>query len=313
MTDIIVCPPEHKHQGTCYQDHRCRCANCREYKAALKRRERRLTAYGRYEPPFVDAAPARQHLANLSAFGIGAARVAEVAGIDVSVTQRILYGSRSRTGAKLPPSRRITPIHAAAILAVTASLENISENYPAWPALGAHRRIQALVARGWSYTGLGILLGVTSGAVSQILEHQVITPATHRRIAALYDQLWDKLPDRTTPHAKAAFSRMVHYAEARRWVVPALWDDIDTDTEPPATPYDHTVDDIAVELACSGETVRLNPAERREVITVLHPRKWSDKLMAAHADCDERTVLRIRQELGLEAWDQNELTDRRAA
>jgi hypothetical protein len=45
----------------------------------------------------------------------------------------------------------------------------------------------------------------------------------------------------------------------------------------------------------------------------LHRERWSDGRIADTIGCASKTVERIRDELGLEAFDQNELRDRGAA
>jgi hypothetical protein len=62
-----------------------------------------------------------------------------------------------------------------------------------------------------------------------------------------------------------------------------------------------------------GERVRLTPAERREAVTRLHRLRWSDGRIAEALHCADRTVLRIREELHLEAFDQTTLQRKGAA
>ncbi|MCU1418702.1 MAG: hypothetical protein JWP32_2876 [Schumannella sp.] len=318
MTDKITCPPGHKHgrAGTCYNEHRCRCEACVDHNRLVKRRAYRLRAYGLPTSNLVDAQPAREHIEHLQAFGIGAKQIAVMAGIQHAKVSHILWGSSVATPKRYRPpvpAKRIAQATETAILAVRPDVHALLPTTTI-PARGTQRRVQALITLGWTHTELAHRMGTSPEHLSYILMHQNRVQAwTHLAAMAVFDSLWNVTPPADTRTAQTARTRMKNHAAARRWVPPLGWDDIDTDAEPPATEYDHTVDDIAVELACSGEAVRLNPAERREAIRILHPRKWSDRLMAAHADCDERTVLRIRQELGLEAWDQNELTDRRAA
>ncbi len=61
------------------------------------------------------------------------------------------------------------------------------------------------------------------------------------------------------------------------------------------------VDEIAIELACSGERMRLTPLERREAVSRLVAVKLNDHAIAERLHVTAKTVLRIRQELGLAA------------
>jgi hypothetical protein len=62
-----------------------------------------------------------------------------------------------------------------------------------------------------------------------------------------------------------------------------------------------------VELATMGVHVPLRPAERRQAVQILHARKFSDRLIAATIGCRERTVWRIRHQLGLAAFEHADL------
>jgi hypothetical protein len=316
MTDVHSCPPDHKHgaTGTCYGEHLCRCDECRGSHAIRSRDLTRRKAYGTFDSGLVDAEPVRQHIEMLRGFGMGARRIGTVSGLGRSVIEYIIWG-RAVTSARRHrpaiPAKRVSREYAAKILALKPEIAALDDN-AVIPSRGTQRRIQALVARGWSMVQLANQAGLHRRTIGLITRQPTVHAGTHRRIAALYEALWDTEPDRETAVDKHSYTLSINLAAARRWLPPLAWDDIDNDTEPPATEHDTTLDEIAVELACMGEKVRLNSAERRAVIQILHPRKWSDNLVAAHADCDERTVLRIRQELGLEAWDQTELTKRAA-
>lgn len=301
MTETIICPPDHLHNGTCYGTHGCRCATCTEHKAAIQRTYRRNRAYGR--PTMVDAAPIRRHIRKLQRFGIGIPRLAELTGVDHRTLGAVVYGRRSTSGKFAKPSK-VSAKNAAAILAIAAVPENRDERVGGMNARGAHRRIQALVAAGWSFPKIGAHMGVGGNAVAGTLHRPRISRALHLRIAAAFDDLWDQKPPLETPWDRVAYIRTVNMASARGWVPAAAWNDIDTDPRPASLKrYDSTVDDVAVELAVKGEHVNLNPAERREVVRQLHARRWSDPAIEAHTGIDERTVLRIRQELDLPGWD----------
>jgi hypothetical protein len=74
-------------------------------------RERQIL-YGRWQP-YVDAGPARQHLRTLAAAGIGWRRAARLSAVSTGAVSKILYGGPGQR----PPSQRIRPQTAAAILA----------------------------------------------------------------------------------------------------------------------------------------------------------------------------------------------------
>lgn len=314
-----VCPPDHKHaeSGVCYVKHRCRCEECRAARAAAERRRHRLIAYGRYDNGLVDAAPAREHLLQLRAFGMGYATIAKAAGVGTTVTRTLLYGREDyQNGVQGPRhgevKKRISRANAEAILAVKPDIENMAGG-ALIPARGVHRRLQALVARGWSQSKLAERIGIHPTNFTALMQRGLVKVSTHREVAALFEELWDQLPPHTQWHDAAAFTRTLGFAKARRWLPPMAWDDIDNDVEPPVLDQVDGIDEGAVVLAIQGEPIRLTPGDRREAVTRLHAARWSDTRIAERLRCADRTVLRIRQELGLAAFEYADLVKGSAA
>lgn len=299
----VICPPEHKHDetGTCYVIHKCRCDPCRAGRARRERTRKRLKAYGRYDSGLVDVEPVREHMMLLAEFGLGYKRVARLAGVGVTAARTILWGRQEPGRRKGELQKRIKRDTAEKILAVKPDFGSLAGG-AVIPARGVHRRVQALVAIGWSQSKLCDHLGWDRGNWSLMMKRPGVMVRTHREVAALFDELWDQLPPRDTHRDKIAFSRAKKHAKDRRWLPPLAWDDIDNDVEPPvAEAEEGAIDEMAVDLACMGERVRLTPLERREVVRRLNAAKLSDPAIAERAHVEPRTVLRIRQELGLAA------------
>jgi predicted transcriptional regulator len=262
---------------------------------------RKLQAYGRYESGLVDVAPVREHMVMLAEAGMGYKRVAEVAGLGVTPVRNIIWGRQDAGPRKGEMQKRVKRETAEAILAVQPDIDSLAEGAKV-SARGTHRRLQALVARGWSQSKLAERLGVERGNFGTMMQREQVFARTHRAVAALFDELWDVEPPRDEWRDKIAYSRAVHYAQARRWLSPLAWDDIDTDEEPPVVGDEaDDVDQVAVELACAGERVRLSVAERRAAVAHLHDAGYSDPAIAERLRLTARTVLRIRGELGLAA------------
>ncbi|WIA96439.1 helix-turn-helix domain-containing protein [Curtobacterium sp. MCBA15_004] len=169
------------------------------------------------------------------------------------------------------------------------------------PAVGAQRRLQALVRQGWSQKRLGVHLGWAQQRVNQVLACQRVTKDVHQQIDRLFRDLWDKEPPRTTKWELAAYHRAIRFAEQRRWPRPLDWDDIDHDAGPAAVERaNDDLDESNVDLAVTGVTVPLTPAEKRAAVAALHPQGLNDQEIAARIGCSDRTVLRIRKhQLGL--------------
>jgi len=314
---VFTCPPEHRHAavGTCYVFHKCRCSPCRAARSAAEVRRNKLKAYGRYDTGLVDAAPVREHIELLQAYGMGWKRIGVVSGVGSTAVSSLIYG---RKGSNADPRKGEVLQHTARskaekILAVRPEIHLLSPGARI-PARGTHRRIQALVSRGWSQSKLGALLGVNAGNMGTMLKRPHVTAGFAMSVAALYEANWDTPPPNTDWRDLIAFNRSKRYAAQRRWVAPLGWDDIDTDEQPPADGAEAGgVDDMAVELAMAGEAVRLSSAERRVAVERLWAERWSDARIAERLGITDRTVLRIRQELKLTAFEYGELRQAGAA
>lgn len=301
--DPKICPPEHKHgdSGTCYVHHQCRCGGCSAARSARDGRRKKLKAYGRYDNGLVDAEPVREHILELAEFGVGYKRIAAVSGVGVTAVRNLVWGRQDPGPRKGELQKRVKRETAEAILAVRLDVENLADGGK-MPARGTHRRLQALVARGWSMSKLADRLGMERSNFGLLMQRDQVIARTHREVAALFDELWDELPPREAWRDKIAYSRAVGYAKTRRWLPPLAWDDIDRDEEPPVVDEEgDDVDPVAVDLACAGESIRLSVAERRAAVTQLTEAGYADGVIADRLRLNVRSVLRIRQELGLAA------------
>ena len=309
-----ICPPEHKHAGSlvCYNLHQCRCRPCSTHRMQTEERRRKDKAYGRYDVGLVDAEPVREHLMMLGEYGLGYKRVAAIAGLGITPVRTVIWGRQDPGPRKGEMQKRIKRETAEKILAVKPDVSLLAGGARI-PARGTHRRLRALVARGWSQSKLSDRLDMDRGSFGLMMQRDHVQVSTHREVAALFEELWDQLPPHEEWRDKIAYSRTLRYAREHRWLPPLAWDDIDTDPEPPVPDEDGGVDEIAVELAMLGERVRITPAERRECVRRLHSERWSAGRIADTIHCAVKTVARIRAELGLESFDQNELLDRGAA
>lgn len=311
-----ICPPDHKHDATdtCYNTHRCGCEPCRVRNADRKRLRRRLLAYGRPTTTMVDPGPAREHIAHLREFGMGSRTIAAHAGLDLGRVSLLIWGRRSRaagTGGLIIP-RRIERATADAILAIKPDVALLAP-MALIPARGAKRRIQALSTLGWTHDEMAARLGTQQRHISHILLHQErVTVAMHQAVAAMFDEWWNVTPPPITSY-KASRVRVLKAAERRGYLPPLAWDDIDNDPTPAVVERETFIDELAVELAIAGDRVNLSRLERHEVVKHFHPLRWSDGRIADYIGCDERTILRDREYLGLEAFDQTELIGRDAA
>jgi len=144
------------------------------------------------------------------------------------------------------------------------------------PNLGTSRRVQALVANGWSLTAIGERLGgVSKDAVHNWMTNRAgqVRVATHNKVRDLYDELGDR-PGGNTKSAAAARRR--GWAKPNQWLDP---DDPDETPDPGWTPGHVDAHDVAF-LASTGETWPGLEArfgiERHSLQAVLHKAGMSD-------------------------------------
>lgn len=259
----------------CYVLDKCRCERCAPAHSAYEKDRTRQHAYGRWGN-LVDARPGREHIKQLMAQGMGLKRIVAVGGVSQGSLWKLIYGKRRPDGSRVP-SKRITADLERRILAVELDLADGARV----DSTGAVRRVQALVAIGWSLTKIADRLDIRRSNFTDIpngLRTQV-NVAHDRAIRALYDEWSMRLPQQAVWHDKAAASRARRYAQQRGWQPPLAWDE-ETIDDPAATPAEVVagvhVDDAAVERRMAGDkTVALTSADRGELVRRMLARGFS--------------------------------------
>lgn len=206
-------PDEHDQPGR-----GCRCDRCREanrvQQAATRMRELRCR-WGAEPPAFVAAEPVREHVRRLQAAGMGWKRIAAAAGVAQGTMSKLLFGCR--------PSRRVTTATAQRILAVTP--DGLVADGAYVDSAGTRRRLQALVAIGYSLTALGRNLGIAPTNMVAMMQRPRVTQWHAREVRALYGRLWNQPPTPVTRGQRGAVTRARAMARRNGWPPPAGWDD----------------------------------------------------------------------------------------
>lgn len=237
----------HEHgTRTAYVVDKCRCTPCRAAATEYARVQRRAALYGRYHSGRVDAEPVRAHLVYLMENGISVKRTAALTGLASSAVSAILYGRAERGHA---PYRRVHRSTAEKILAISPCLENMAPGHVV-DGTGTGRRLQALVAIGWSMSRLGERLGISVTNMGRVVAGEPVTAARALAVRALFEELWNKPQEGHDQRSRISANRARNYAKARCWVPPMAWDD-ETIDDPNATPEG------------TQEVGRLIPAEER--------------------------------------------------
>ncbi|HXJ28558.1 MAG TPA: hypothetical protein VNH17_22790 [Streptosporangiaceae bacterium] len=215
----------------------------------------------------------------LTGSGMGWKRVAELSGLSTGAVSRLLYGGPGDR----PPTRRIRPETEAAILAVRPVLDLMRDGAPV-DGTGTRRRVQALVARGWSQARLAARLGMKPSNLGHLIYRRpMVTAATARAMRDLYEELWDRNPPEEAHRDKIAASRARRYAAERGWPPPLAWDDIDDPRAVPAEGWQRQARLSAAELAAEARDLEAFGLTRGEA--------------AGRLGVSSRTVFRaVRQE-----------------
>ncbi|NUS00397.1 MAG: hypothetical protein HOV67_34675 [Kribbellaceae bacterium] len=245
-----------------YKLNGCRCDTCRE----AVRRYRRQSVYNRANgvATLVDAGPARHHVAQLRRGGMGLRQVAAAAQIERKVLHALMNGRPDRGSG---PSKRIQAETATAILAVPLPTAETLRRKTLVPALGAQRRLQALVANGWSQVKLAELLGLARSNFGRLMREEKVTAEKAAQVHALYRELQDVAPEPATYRERTAITWSREYAAERGWFPPIAWED-DTIDDPAAHPNMTGYDESTVQALLDGqvvafETVDIAEAARR--------------------------------------------------
>jgi transcriptional regulator with XRE-family HTH domain len=278
-----------------YNAEGCRCAECTEAQRVYHADRRRKVAYKTWNP-WVDAEAARRHVKELRAAGLGRTRIADLAGLDHSVVWRLEHGNPRR---RKPPPHQIRHATAESILAVSASLDTLAA-FATVDATGSRRRLQALVAVGWSQRRLAARLGVSPANMASLMRRPRVLASRARSIRDLYEELWNTQPQCRSTQERLAVTRARNFAAARGWAKPMDWDDdaIDDPTAAPSLKDDRSiVDPVAIERALSGDPVSLTRAEAAEVTRIGTARGMSSRQIAAITGRTQRSVVRYRSEV----------------
>jgi len=178
-------------------------------------------------------------------------KVAALAGVSNGCLIRLLYGRDGEL------SQKVKPDTAAKLLAVQASLDDLSDRalVDAGPT---RRRAQALAAIGWSLSEQARRVGCQHKHYSPLLTAPTVTARMARAVRDMYEEL-----SMVPAPAGGSATRTRRMAAARGWLPPLEWNDIDAAEPAPNTVDDpgDVVDEVAVERALAGERVELTDAE----------------------------------------------------
>lgn len=283
MTTAAKPLPPHHDTLTCIKNYSCKRPECVARGLAYDRRRYRLVGYGTWEP-LRDAEPIRQHIGALRAAGYSLPDIQRKARISSATLARLLYDGVNKQ------AKRIRPEVADRILAVPVTPAPLKP-HTIIDATGTRRRLQALVAMGWTLRALGPQLGFHPRRLTDLIHADQVLASTARRIADGYRIAQTRDPqDHGIPARSIAMAR--NLAAREGWHGPLAWDDIDNPAAKPET--------LGKSRAKDGvRRVRADIAR----VTQLTAAGLSAQQIADQLGCHKRTVVRARGRVadGLEA------------
>ncbi|MFE2994193.1 DNA-binding protein [Nocardia sp. NPDC059246] len=198
------------------------CGECRrEFKPlrrglcnrCYERNRYRQNAYGRWNADRVDATPVRAHVEALNRAGMSLRQICAAAGMSRQSLAVLLRGKTGRG-----PALWVQQSTADAFLSVPLpeSVFEAAAPQALVPALGTRRRLQALVAAGWTMTVVAGELGMQLKNLAVLLGQDQVTARRHRQVAALFDRL--QMQPGPSKRARAM-------GRKRRWPLPFQWDE----------------------------------------------------------------------------------------
>ncbi|MET7795735.1 hypothetical protein [Streptomyces decoyicus] len=206
--------PHHRNL-TCIKDYRCKRPECVARSYAYDRRRYRMQGYGTWQP-LVDATPTRQHIDALRDAGHSLPDIQRLARVSPATLARILYDGVNKR------ATRIRSEVSDRILALPLTPAPIKPN-SIIDATGTRRRLQALIAMGWTLTALAPHLGFHPRRFTDLLHGDRVLASTARRIADGYRivQTWDPAAH-GVPKRSITLSRKMAAREG--WHGPLAWD-----------------------------------------------------------------------------------------
>lgn len=195
----------------------CHCADCRAANARYAKLAKFRSDTGR--SVLVDARPVRNHLQKLREAGVGKRTIAARSGVSQTVVDRLLGINSDR------PAARVRPETAKRLLSVR--VEDVAAGTRV-SIVGTQRRLQALIALGWTQTEIAQRVGWTVANLNTLVHGRSpqVNRGTHERVQSVYEEL-SMLPGPSDNARRLA----LRYG----WCTPLAWDD-DSIDDPASRP-----------------------------------------------------------------------------
>ena len=257
-----------------YVNGKCRCFQCRLQNANRQAERHRKMIYGTYQPYFVDAAPARNHLRKLIESGLEIKTLARKLDVGQTTLRDLLYGrSKSRQKDRPEHKKQIARSVSEKILGV--SFQEIETYSRFVDGNKVRRRVQALAAIGYNYSFIAKEIGVERHNFYVTLNSTRVHWLTFEAVDRVFKQYENTKRVSDDPRIQGGITRTLRTAKANGWLPPAAYDDID---EEPIVVQESTEPDHAkLQLLIARIPVELTFHERMWARNELLELSWLPK------------------------------------
>ena len=283
-----------------YQEFGCRCDVCKQYNTVRARELRKAKVYGRFESKFVDCQPAREHVQSLLNQGWGFRTIAELSGVGLGQLQKLVNGrSPGEMKQKYPRPQHLTRIlksNAEKLLALHYDVNKTLDGANV-PSVSTIRRMQALVAVGYSLNWQAQQIGWQVQNYLTIMKRPQVAATTHRLVKDLFEQYAYTRRTGDTKELKYSINRSLNYAKKHGWVTAMAWDDIENDSAPASVEDVYTVDTVIVETLLSGQHVPVPYGTKRLYAKAMLQYGVTQAFVAETLRMNNAELKRVRGEL----------------
>lgn len=297
----------HKH-GTrsAYQHDSCRCDDCtaantkakKAYVLDVARTGRRRS---------VEAGPVRAHLRKFIDANLTYPQISKATGVPTNTLRSIVLGVPEPDGTRRT-IKRVSARNSERILA-TPPPDRPDPKGKGVDPTGARRRLQALMALGWSGHRIATHAGVSRSTIFNVLADKPLHASVRDRIITAYQDMQHLLPEARDEGEARAITRTLNRARKAGWAPPAAWDEEDLDNpeapEPTATTdtrradYEEVFDEwlFLVELGTNHEeaTERVGVSNLRTLRRAARNHGRLDVIARLNAEDPEEAAGRLSQ------------------
>lgn len=242
---------------------------------------------------WVPAAPVREHVNKLRAFGIGQRQIALLANVPYQCVKELVGGNTNTRG---QATQRITNGAARRLLAVEMKYENVADNKTI-PSKASVRRIQALCAIGYSLNWQADKLKTHPQTLLFALRRDRITNGMAKKVETLFNAYAFTPKVGKSKIERRGIAKTKNHAKRNGWVGAAFWENIELD-DAPRPLANHRDYPQRIQSAIDGNSPRFAISEYSDAIRDLSAAGLTQAQMATILNVSAGTIRNIKNQKG---------------